>query len=106
MAGVTRAAELTVKRLLTRGFVVHEPLRPAWDCGLCGLPYPCRAAREQLLVRYGLSADLGERAWEMLEQAVRDRPDLTVTELFDRFVAWSLPSEPSPRPVLGRPLSP
>jgi hypothetical protein len=104
MAVVTLAARLPGARRLVGVPGWHEALRPAWDCNRCGLPYPCEVARRQLLARHGLSVALGELAWQMLEQAVRDRPDLPLAELFDRFVSWTLPPEPPPpAPLLRRP---
>lgn len=40
---------------------------------------------------YGLTRELGEVATDMLYKAVRDLPDVPVSRLWDRFVAWTEP---------------
>lgn len=69
----------------------HQPRRPEWSCRSCGCPYPCQAERDRLIAAHGLSRKLGELAYTMLEQAVRELPDVPVAELWDRFVAWTEP---------------
>lgn len=69
----------------------HGPVRPQWVCQRCGLPYPCPVERDRLVAVYGLSRELAEHAYGLLEQAVRDLPDVSVAELWDRFVAWTEP---------------
>lgn len=70
---------------------LHHPVRPGWDCALCGLPYPCPPTRDRLVAYYGLSTQLGLRAWVMLHQMAADRPDLPGAVLFVRCVAWTEP---------------
>lgn len=77
----------------------HIPQRPQWTCRRCGLPYPCPPSRDRLVTVYGLTPQLGRHTYSLLETAVRDRSDLSVAELYDRFVAWTLPPQgirPSP----------
>jgi hypothetical protein len=69
----------------------HSPRRPGWICRGCGLPYPCPEGRRRLAAAHQRDGELGTVAYELLVQAVRDLPDLPVTDLFDRFVAWTEP---------------
>lgn len=69
----------------------HRPRRPEWICRRCGDRYPCPAERDRLVAVYGLTRELGEHAYTMLEHAVRELPDVPVAELWDRFVAWTEP---------------
>ncbi|QSB14153.1 hypothetical protein JQS43_21915 [Natronosporangium hydrolyticum] len=89
---------ITQRRWDLRGVGKHKPrLRGGdrlWQCR-CGDPWPCAAARRRLLIRYGYGRRLGELAFELLEQAVRDLPHLSVSQLYDRFIAWTLPPEPA-----------
>ncbi len=73
--------------------VMHTPEhlaeRPAWDCGVCGQPWPCAPARERLIRQYGRGTALAMLAWQYLEEAVRDLPDGPPGVLFERFVRWT-----------------
>lgn len=80
----------------------HQPRRPQWVCRCCGDPYPCQAERDRLVAAYGLSRELGELASEMLHEAVRDLPDASVADLYDRFVRWTEPVPRYPELPLGR----
>lgn len=79
----------------------HTPQRPPWTCRRCGVPYPCPAGRDRLVAVYGLTPRLSRHAYSLLEMAVRDRSDLSVTELYSRFVAWTLPAQRVRPPPLG-----
>ncbi|GAA1597068.1 hypothetical protein GCM10009828_023240 [Actinoplanes couchii] len=68
--------------------VEHNPDRPSWRCGVCGLSWPCEPAREQL-VRGRSRLDLAVLMWEHLEEAARDMPQAPASYLFDRFLRWT-----------------
>ena len=34
--------------------MLHTPWRPAWDCAACGEPWPCAAAKAELLAVYDI----------------------------------------------------
>lgn len=72
------------------GAVPHPPTRPGWHCERCDVPWPCDTARMQLAEQYGadrvgLSMHLGGR----MSLAVRELPNATPGELFERFVRWT-----------------
>lgn len=68
--------------------VGHEPQRPSWDCGCCGVPYPCDPAREQLMATLD-RVSLAMFMWECLEMVARDVPTMPISEMFDRFIRWT-----------------
>jgi hypothetical protein len=74
----------------------HAPSRPAWVCSWCSAPFPCPGGRDQLVAEYGYTVALGRELYGLLEDAVRELPEPTVTELWDRFCAWA---EPAPTVV-------
>lgn len=67
----------------------HQPQRPSWDCGGCGHPWPCHAARARL----GLTLPPVQLALNMaacMSQAAGDLDDdVSPTELWDRFLGWT-----------------
>lgn len=66
----------------------HNPDRPSWRCGVCGRPWPCDPARERLAE--GRSrVDLAVVMWDHFDEAARDLPRVSVSELFDRFLRWT-----------------
>jgi hypothetical protein len=68
----------------------HEPLRPSWECGCCGEPWPCPPARVELGERFvGDPAGLATRLMGELLQAAREMPTAPAAELHERFVAWT-----------------
>ncbi|MGH3679313.1 MAG: hypothetical protein ACRDT2_03380 [Natronosporangium sp.] len=70
----------------------HTPHRPDWLCRRCHQPYPCPEGRSRLTQAHRRTGELGLIAYELLEQAVRDLPDLPVAGLWERFVAWTEPA--------------
>lgn len=70
----------------------HIAARPEWTCRTCGQPYPCPEARQWLAAVHQQTGQLGRVGYELLEKAVRELPDATVTELYDRFVRWTEPA--------------
>lgn len=66
----------------------HGPRRPAWDCRTCAGPWPCPAAREQLLrriPRFQLGLIMNIR----MAEAAADLPVAPPGSLWERFVAWT-----------------
>lgn len=63
---------------------VHRPMRPAWDCVTCGMPYPCPDARATLA-----AGDSWTAATYLASQfvlAVNDLPAVPVVDLYARFL--------------------
>lgn len=76
---------------------VHIPLRPAWSCSSCAIPWPCPRKRERLLAAYldspvSLRVNMSLR----LADAAEDLRGLSAGALFDRFLAW-VPGATMPR---------
>lgn len=68
----------------------HVAARPSWDCAVCGRPWPCDPAREELastLTGVGLAMQM----WVYLESAAEDLRAVPVQELFERFLSWTRP---------------
>jgi len=68
--------------------VEHAPARPSWGCRVCQKPWPCDLARKDMCSEMDRTA-LTIYMWLNLEDAVLERPDTPVGELFDRFIAWT-----------------
>ncbi|MGH3682664.1 MAG: hypothetical protein ACRDT2_20725 [Natronosporangium sp.] len=68
---------------------LHRPRRPEWICHGCYLPYPCPTARDRLVVIYGHTPALAQRAADLLFEAVPDLDGVPPADLFDRFIAWT-----------------
>ena len=56
---------------------------------VCGKPWPCDPAREDMVAEFGLGANLAMVGWHYLEEAVADLPAGPPTELFERFIRWT-----------------
>jgi hypothetical protein len=69
----------------------HRPSRPSWDCEVCGAPWPCGAAREQLAAEQSGTYLILRMQIEMID-AARDCPTLRPGELFFRFIGWTAAS--------------
>ncbi|WP_326553400.1 hypothetical protein [Micromonospora sp. NBC_01813] len=68
--------------------VEHLAARPSWQCRVCRDPWPCCAAKEQLVAAYdriGLCIYLAVRS----DDAARDLPGLTPVMAYVRFLAWA-----------------
>ncbi|NGM14703.1 hypothetical protein [Verrucosispora sioxanthis] len=74
----------------------HLPLRPLWLCRVCAAPWPCAAARLDLVAEYAddrialsvyLCAVLHEAAADLYRLNPQDGPDPAA--LFARFLAWA-----------------
>jgi hypothetical protein len=70
------------------GDLPHQPVRPDWHCEACALPWPCETARQQLAADLDPIA-LAMNAWAHLELAAEDLTDISPTDLFTRFLAWT-----------------
>lgn len=68
--------------------VEHIAVRPSWDCGACGRPWPCDPARERLRATHG-PTPLRILMWGYLEDAAPQLRDAPAGEVFDRFLAWT-----------------
>ena len=67
----------------------HEPVRPAWWCATCDEAWPCQRRREQLIIACeGSRLRLALILAEYFCQATEDRPDLSPSTLYSRFLGW------------------
>jgi hypothetical protein len=66
----------------------HTADRPSWDCRVCGKPWPCDPAREQLAEQMDKTA-LAIYMWVNLGEACADLPAGPPSELFERFIRWT-----------------
>jgi hypothetical protein len=61
----------------------------SWLCLGCGLPWPCRTRRRQLLAQYqGAPASLALVLGSALVEACDDLPDVPAGVLHGQFVGW------------------
>jgi hypothetical protein len=68
----------------------HRAVRPTWDCGTCGRPWPCDARRAQLSEEFAdarVSLILLLSAY--FEHACQDLPDAPAGSLYNRFIGWA-----------------
>ncbi|MFI5495174.1 NADAR family protein [Actinoplanes sp. NPDC051859] len=71
----------------------HIAARPTWDCGVCGDPWPCGPAKEELLAQYrgfptGLTLYLSSCLYEALAEL--SSPDVRATAaLIERLLFWA-----------------
>lgn len=71
----------------------HVGRRPGWECGACGVPWPCGPARADLLAEHsGHPSVLTVYLSGQMDEALRDLtaggkpPPL---DLYQRFLAWA-----------------
>ncbi len=75
--------------------LAHLPQRPAWNCRLCGEPWPCTQCRAELRLNHG-----SDRAWLgmylslYLVDALSDLKDTAPGETYTRFLGWLRNDEP------------
>jgi hypothetical protein len=74
--------------IVSEGSPEHSVERPSWNCRVCGRPWPCSSAREAMIAEMD-RVSLAIFMWINLEDAVRELPPRTASELFDRFVSWT-----------------
>jgi hypothetical protein len=66
----------------------HLPSRPCWSCLLDGRPWPCSAARAELLLEFcGRPTELALTMVTLLGPAAAD--GLDQVELYRRFIVWT-----------------
>lgn len=68
----------------------HEPSRPAWWCESCDCPWPCFQARVMLGEHYAGDRELTIHMGRLLHQARTELPHVSMTELAERFLAWTV----------------
>jgi hypothetical protein len=69
----------------------HTAARPLWECRWCGRAWPCEPARDRMLIEMD-QVSLAIFMWLNLEEAAADMPREPASELFERFVHWTLPT--------------
>jgi len=68
----------------------HNPVRPTWQCGGCGDPWPCASRRQQLLAEYlGARVSLTLYVTALFVDACRDMPSAPAGDLYQRFLGWT-----------------
>ncbi|RKN14935.1 flavin reductase [Micromonospora musae] len=68
---------------------VHQPGRPQWICARCGVPWPCRTRKRQLVAEFtGARISLMLHLSADLLQACEDLPHTPSGVLHARFLAW------------------
>ncbi|MEU4400663.1 flavin reductase [Micromonospora orduensis] len=72
----------------------HQPARPTWRCGTCGIAWPCSAAKLRLLATYrsdrsALLAHLAALQAEAAANLAVLNPSATPADLRDRFTGWA-----------------
>jgi hypothetical protein len=73
--------------------VWHRPVRPGWLCEVDGFEWPCAAAKRWLLgevVDPEDTTDLQYGLVSLMVMAEGELADVTVAELYHRFVAWAM----------------
>ncbi|GAA2875136.1 hypothetical protein Acy02nite_36290 [Actinoplanes cyaneus] len=76
----------------------HVGERPAWDCRVCGLPWPCATAKVELAEQYqkfphGLAVYLGSCLIEAIDDCAAGSGG-PPADLYDRFLGWAGPGAP------------
>lgn len=67
----------------------HQPQRPDWRCSTCTQPWPCPLRKIGLLNEFGHhTAQLHIFMVAAGVDFLRDQPDVTGGEVYDRFLAW------------------
>jgi hypothetical protein len=67
----------------------HNPMRPSWECGGCGDPWPCVTRRRELLAEYERArVSLVVYVTGQFLDAVQDLPSVPSGALYDRFLGW------------------
>lgn len=74
--------------------MAHLAMRPLWRCRACGEPWPCRPARASLLSEYhadrtALLIYLATMMYEASAQLRQLDPQVSATEMTDRFLSWA-----------------
>ncbi|PZF99502.1 flavin reductase [Micromonospora deserti] len=74
----------------------HLPTRPTWRCAVCGIAWPCSAAKLRLLAEYrhdraALTVYLATLQAEAADQLAALDHATRPVDLTDRFVSWARP---------------
>lgn len=72
----------------------HQPARPTWRCGTCGIAWPCSTAKLRLLATYRLDrpallAHLAALQAEAAANLAALNPSAAPADLSDRFTCWA-----------------
>jgi hypothetical protein len=72
----------------------HLPTTGTWNCTACLMAWPCATARRDLIEEYAADQPALDVYLRLcLRQALEDLPDLTVADLYIRFVDWARGNE-------------
>jgi hypothetical protein len=72
------------------GVTTHIAIRPGWVCGGCGVEWPCRTRRRQLLAEFdGAKVSLSLLMSSYFVDASEDLPDAPAGDLHMRFFGWT-----------------
>lgn len=67
----------------------HTPIRGAWTCATCDVPWPCESARGRLRDEYdGASVSLALYLAACMVEAADQLPATPSGELYRRFLGW------------------
>ena len=73
----------------------HLPVRPCWNCGTCGKPWPCAPARDQLRADFrGFPTTLTVYLAAQYNTALDDcltAPADVPEDFYARFLSWTRP---------------
>lgn len=80
--------------LLMPGRPEHSPLRPSWRCPMCGIAWPCSAAKLRLLGKYredrpALLVHLASLQADAMADLTALNPSTPPADLASRFVGWA-----------------
>ncbi|WP_026184670.1 hypothetical protein [Salinispora vitiensis] len=68
----------------------HGPVMPVWNCGGCGLPWPCTTRKQELRAQFvGAPVSLALYLGSHLVQAAEDMPWTPAGALHHRFLGWT-----------------
>ncbi|MEV4765672.1 flavin reductase [Micromonospora chokoriensis] len=72
----------------------HTPSRPSWRCPVCGILWPCSAAKLRLLAEYredrpGLLTHLVKVQKTATADLTTLHPGVALPDLTPRFVGWA-----------------
>ncbi|NYT96020.1 hypothetical protein [Salinispora sp. H7-4] len=73
----------------------HGPVPRVWNCGGCGLPWPCPTRERELRAEYAdAPVSLALYLGALLVRAAEDLPGVPAGPLHRRFIGWTrLPRE-------------
>ncbi|WP_067507174.1 hypothetical protein [Actinoplanes sp. TFC3] len=71
----------------------HLPSRPTWDCAVCGHPWPCVNAKQELREQYdhfpaGLAIYMASSMYDAVEDLTAHGAP-TPADLYERFLSWA-----------------